>query len=1017
MKRVALILLVLLLVLAGAAVAEGEITSKAQLNQPGMRVGVGTGTTAAMMVEQEFPNAELVYLEGADGYEAVALGKIDAYVYERQQMELAIASGRKGVHLLDENMEGAVSIAVGISPASKTPDLEQNINAFIAATKADGTLDDMFRRWVTDSDLTMPDIDMPTDPKLHIIVGTTGTVPPFSFYSGDELVGYDIEMARRFAAWMNADVSFKVYDYGAIIIAAKTGDVDLIMANLNVTPERAEALTFSDALYTVPVGIMVKGDPKPDAALAGGYNAIDELDGKRIGVQTGTTFDGIVQSALPNAQIMYFNTKADLINGIKANKIDAYAVDEPVLKSQMSTDDSIVSVPGYLESFEFGFVFPKTDAGQILRGQFDEYLGRIKANGTLEAIEQKWISDGSDIESLDYESLPADNGRLTLATEALYEPFAYIQNNAIVGYDIEIATGFCREYGYALDIIDMSFDGILPSVVSGKCDFGCSGIAITPERAESVLFSEPYYTGGTVLAVLKDKGSSAATAGDTSWMPQYQSFSELGGKRVSMLTGAPFEELVREKVPDVGAFSSYNNMPDMLLALRSNKTDAALINNAIATLAVNRNPELALFPQNLQDGVFGFAFAKGDSRRDDWQAAFDSIPKETIQAAWEKWTGADESVKTLPEQDWPGGNGTVRVAACDTLEPMSYVGEGGKLIGFDLEVILMIARELDVHVEFTGMEFSAILSSVQAGKADIGAGSIIITAERAESVDFVEYYPAAFVLIVRAEQAGKGTQSVVSDLSSLEHASVMNTSVDDAQSGIAASFHKTFIREDRWKLFVRGVITTLIITLLSILFGTLLGFAIFMMCRNGNPFANGITRFCLWLVQGMPMVVLLMILYYIIFGSVSISGIVVAVVGFTLTFGAAVFGLLKMGVGAVDNGQYEAAYALGYSNRRTFFKIILPQTLPHVMPAYKGEIVGLIKATAIVGYIAVQDLTKMGDIVRSRTYEAFFPLIAITIIYFVLEGLIGLVVSRIGTNINPKKRSRANILKGVKTDD
>ena len=76
-----------------------------------------------------------------------------------------------------------------------------------------------------------------------------------------------------------------------------------------------------------------------------------------------------------------------------------------------------------------------------------------------------------------------------------------------------------------------------------------------------------------------------------------------------------------------------------------------------------------------------------------------------------------------------------------------------------------------------------------------------------------------------------------------------------------------------------------------------------------------------------------------------------------------------------------------------------------------------IKATAIVGYIAVQDLTKMGDIVRSRTYEAFFPLIAITIIYFVLEELIGLVVSRIGTNINPKKRSRESILKGVKTDD
>ena len=171
--------------------------------------------------------------------------------------------------------------------------------------------------------------------------------------------------------------------------------------------------------------------------------------------------------------------------------------------------------------------------------------------------------------------------------------------------------------------------------------------------------------------------------------------------------------------------------------MKAGKTDAVLINNAIAVLAVNRDSALALFPQDLQDGAFGFAFAKGDPRRDVWQAAYDAIHQAQIEAAWEKWTGADESVKTLPEQDWPGANGTVRVAACDTLEPMSYAGEGGALVGFDLEVLLMIARALDVRVEFSGMEFSAILSSVQSGKADIGVGSIIITAERAESVDFV----------------------------------------------------------------------------------------------------------------------------------------------------------------------------------------------------------------------------------------------------------------------------------------
>ena len=190
-----------------------------------------------------------------------------------------------------------------------------------------------------------------------------------------------------------------------------------------------------------------------------------------------------------------------------------------------------------------------------------------------------------------------------------------------------------------------------------------------------------------------------------------------------------------------------------------------------------------------------------------------------------------------------------------------------------------------------------------------------------------------------------------------------------------------------------------------------------MLCRRGNRTANRITGVCLWLVQGMPGVVLLMVLYYIVFGNLSVSGLAVSVFGFTLTFGAAVFGLLKTGVGAIDRGQYEAAYALGYSDRQTFFRFILPQALPLVTGAYRGELVSLLKATAVVGYIAVQDLTKMGDIVRSRTYEAFFPLIAVTVIYFCLEGILSLITGRLETLLNPRRRSAEAIRKGVTEDD
>ena len=298
------------------------------------------------------------------------------------------------------------------------------------------------------------------------------------------------------------------------------------------------------------------------------------------------------------------------------------------------------------------------------------------------------------------------------------------------------------------------------------------------------------------------------------------------------------------------------------------------------------------------------------------------------------------------------------------------------------------------------MSLDAVLFAVQSGKCDFGGSAITITPERMESVLFStpNYYGGTVLAVLKDNAVRSGETSAF-------------------WGRIKSSFGKTFLREERWKLFVSGVRATLRITVLAVLFGTLLGFTVFMFCRNGNPAANLIARFCIWLVQGMPVVVLLMILYYVVFNSVAISGVAVAVIGFTLTFGAAVFDLLKMGVGAVENGQYEASYALGFSNRQTFFRIILPQALPHVLPAYRGEIVSLIKATAVVGYIAVQDLTRMGDIVRSRTYEAFFPLISITIIYFILEELIGALVGRISVSFNPKRRKPADILKGVKTDD
>jgi polar amino acid transport system substrate-binding protein len=170
------------------------------------------------------------------------------------------------------------------------------------------------------------------------------------------------------------------------------------------------------------------------------------------------------------------------------------------------------------------------------------------------------------------------------------------------------------------------------------------------------------------------------------------------------------------------------------------------------------------------------------------------------------------------------------------------------------------------------------------------------------------------------------------------------------------------------------------------------------------------------MIAGTPVVVILMILFYVIFGKVrDMSGIVVSIICFTLTFGAFVYDHMTVSVGRVDRVQTEAAYALGYTKNKTFFRIIFPQAMTIFLPSYCGQAVELIKATAVVGYVAVNDLTKMVDIIRSNTYEAFFPLIATAVIYFLLTWILASLLKLLKLRFEPKRRRKEDILKGVKT--
>lgn len=202
-------------------------------------------------------------------------------------------------------------------------------------------------------------------------------------------------------------------------------------------------------------------------------------------------------------------------------------------------------------------------------------------------------------------------------------------------------------------------------------------------------------------------------------------------------------------------------------------------------------------------------------------------------------------------------------------------------------------------------------------------------------------------------------------------------------------FILNFITGDRWKYILAGLKTTLIVTLFSLIIGILIGIIVAIIQstyqKNGNfKLGNSICKLYLAIFRGTPIVVQLLIIYFVIFSSVRIDKTFVAIIAFGFNSGAYVAEIFRSGIMSIDNGQFEAGRSLGFNYTQTMYNIILPQALKNVLPALGNEFIVLLKETSVCGYIALQDLTKGGDIIRSQTYSPFMPLIAVALIYLVM---------------------------------
>lgn len=431
----------------------------------------------------------------------------------------------------------------------------------------------------------------------------------------------------------------------------------------------------------------------------------------------------------------------------------------------------------------------------------------------------------------------------------------------------------------------------------------------------------------------------------------------------------------------------YSSVSDALAALNLGKVNAVLLASGYLgpLKASNSYPgfEYIIMPEDVYINEAGPIFHEEELRDkyNNW------LEEQKANGTWQEicdfWMGgALPEQKDIPLLELTGENGTIIMADTANYPPLSYIGENGEVIGMDVDIMSRFAQSLGMGVDIRIMSYDAIAPFIVSGKGDMSCATLTITDERQQGMLF-------------------GAPTVVT-----HGVLVVNKGYDNAAGSgngiiqwIKEGVEKNLIKEDRYKMIVDGLLVTLEISLFSQIFGTVIGSFIAFLLTRKNRIILGITHFYNALIEGTPIVVILMVFYYIIFGAGDISSVIVAVIAFAIVEGVGIGSKLASAIGNVDITEIEAARSMGFSPVGTFLTVTLPQALKTILPGYLSGFVNLVKATAVVGYIAIIDLSNAGNIIMSRTYDAYFPILFVAVIYLlvttVLVQIFKLIIRRV----------------------
>ena len=483
---------------------------------------------------------------------------------------------------------------------------------------------------------------------------------------------------------------------------------------------------------------------------------------------------------------------------------------------------------------------------------------------------------------------------------------------------------------------------------------------------------------------------------------QITDISQLNGHYVAVELGSVHANVIKAsgKMDTVKPLYIASS-PDGLAMLLTEKVDAFVTDNVLAHTFDAEYKGLMILDEQLDESHYSFAFAKGSP----YKVEFDHLIQKykssgVISSMQDIWLGNDESLKKVPVQDWSGANGTIRCVVNPAAEPMCYVADDGSFTGFEVDLALRIAKDLDYKLEFTDYDFAELLPYVASNQYDMALSAITETEERAQSVDFSKGYIEA------------GTVVMVRDASHVSPADGMVFSVKN-------SLRKTFVEEARWKDLLKGLWVSTYFIVVAGFLGFVLAVLFFLWAYSGDKIGKFVLKGCVDAAILLPASSWLYLFYYIFFARLANrDAFAVAIISLSLNLAFFLYNDFCAAINSIPEGEVEAAVSMGYGKFQALFKIFVPRAKQAIIGSIRLNMMVHIKSSSLIGLVAIRDIQMAVDIVRANTLEPFVPIILSAAAYCLFVFISNRICDRISFDIFTKEKTKdeimASIMKGAK---